>query len=128
MTNFLLIERTFEFAVIITKLCTYLDTQFGTPRLLSSQLFRSGTSVAANLEESRAGQSIKDFIHKQEIALKEARETRYWLKLLIKSELIEEQKIKPLLDESEELIKILAKSIITNKKKLPNKEDKIKST
>ncbi|NJL79609.1 MAG: four helix bundle protein [Richelia sp. SM2_1_7] len=112
----------------MTKLCTYLDTQFGTPRLLSSQLFRSGTSVAANLEESRAGQSIKDFIHKQEIALKEARETRYWLKLLIKSELIEEQKIKPLLDESEELIKILAKSIITNKKKLPNKEDKIKST
>ncbi|NJN11859.1 MAG: four helix bundle protein [Richelia sp. RM2_1_2] len=128
MSNYLLIERTFEFAVRITKLCTYLDTQFGTPRLLSSQLFRSGTSVAANLEESRAGQSIKDFIHKQEIALKEARETRYWLKLLIKSELIEEQKIKPLLDESEELIKILAKSIITNKKKLPNKEDKIKST
>ncbi|NJM21320.1 MAG: four helix bundle protein [Richelia sp. SM1_7_0] len=128
MSNYLLIERTFEFAVRITKLCTYLDTQFGTPRLLSSQLFRSGTSVAANLEESRAGQSIKDFIHKQEIALKEARETRYWVKLLIKSELIEEQKIKPLLDESEELIKILAKSIITNKKKLPNKEDKIKST
>jgi four helix bundle protein len=128
MTNFLLIERAFEFAVRITKLCTYLDTQIGTPRLLSSQLFRSGTSVAANLEESRAGQSIKDFIHKQEIALKEARETRYWLKLLIKSELIEQQKVKPLLDESDELIKILAKSIITNKKKLPNKEDKIKST
>ncbi|MEB3219796.1 MAG: four helix bundle protein [Nostocales cyanobacterium 94392] len=128
MSNFLLVERTFEFAVRITKLCTYLDTQFGTPRLLSCQLFRSGTSVAANLEESRAGQSIKDFIHKQEIALKEARETRYWLKLLIKSELIEQQKVKPLLDESDELIKILAKSIITNKKKLPNKEDKIKST
>ncbi len=104
-------------------MCTYLDKQFGTPRLLASQLFRSGTSVAANLEESRAGQSVKDFIHKEEIALKEAREARYWLKLLIKSEIIEQEKIKPLLDESEQIIKILSKSIVTNKKKLPQKKE-----
>ena len=121
MSNYLLIDRTFEFAVRITKLCTHLDTQSGTPRLLASQLFRSGTSVAANLEESRAGQSLKDFIHKQEIALKEAREARFWLKLLVKSQIIEQETVKLLVDESEQIIKILAKSIVTNKQKLPQK-------
>ncbi|WP_371416106.1 four helix bundle protein [Aphanizomenon sp. UHCC 0183] len=45
-------ERTFEFAVRITKLCSYLDKQPGTPRLLAAQLFRSGTSIGANIEES----------------------------------------------------------------------------
>lgn len=121
MSNYLLIDRTFEFAVRITKLCSFLDAQFGTPRLLASQLFRSGTSVAANLEESRAGQSLKDFIHKQEIALKEAREARFWLKLLVKSQIIEQETVKALVDESEQIIKILSKSIVTNKKKLPQK-------
>ena len=89
MSNYIPIsERTFEFAVRITKLCSYLDKQPGTPRLLANQLFRAGTSIGANIEESRSAESDKDFISKQAIALKEARETRYWLKLLSKSEII----------------------------------------
>ena len=111
-------DRTFEFAVRISKLCSYLDKQPGTPRLLAAQLFRSGTSIGANIEESRSAESDRDFISKQSIALKEAKETRYWLKLLMKSEMMSEEKILSLLDECEQLIKIIAKSIITTKEKL----------
>ncbi|MDJ0553053.1 MAG: four helix bundle protein [Microcoleaceae cyanobacterium MO_207.B10] len=112
-------ERTFEFAVRITKLCNLLDQQPGTSRLLANQLFRSGTSIGANLAESQSAQNIKDFISKQEISLKEAeaRETRYWLRLLIETNMIESERIAKLLDECEQLIKILAQSIVTSKKK-----------
>ena len=113
-------DRAFDFAVRITKLCTFLDKQAGTPRLIAAQLFRSGTSIGANLEESQSAQSSKDFISKQEISLKEAKETRYWLRLAIKSEILPESKISSLLDECEQLIKIIAKSIVTSKSNLNN--------
>ncbi len=108
-------ERTFNFAVRITNLCNHLDKQPGTPRLLASQLFRSGTSIGANGSESESAHSKKDFIVKREIALKEAKETRYWLRLIIKSEIIPSEKVSKLLDECEQIIKILAKSIVTAK-------------
>ena len=111
-------DRAFGFAVRIIKLCNFLDQQPGTPRLLANQLFRSGTSIGANLEESQSAQSVKDFISKQQIALKEAKETRYWLRLLIETEMIEPEKITKLLDECEQVMKILAKSIVTSKQKL----------
>jgi four helix bundle protein len=82
---------------------------------LSRQLIRSGTSIGANVEESRAAQSTADFIHKLEIALKEARETRYWLRLLMASEIVPENKLLSLLDEINELIKILAAMIVKSK-------------
>jgi four helix bundle protein len=94
-----------------------LDKQLGTPRLLANQLFRSGTSIGANIAESRSAESNRDFISKQAIALKEAKETKYWLLLLIKSEIIPEEKVSNLLDECEQF-KIIAKSIITSKEKL----------
>ncbi len=119
MSNYISIpERTFNFAVRITKLCNYLDKQPGTPRLLASQLFRSGTSIGANVEESQSAESGRDFISKQSISLKEARETRYWLRILIKSELIPEEKVSSILSECEQLIKIIAKSIVTRKENL----------
>ncbi|NER38766.1 MAG: four helix bundle protein [Oscillatoria sp. SIO1A7] len=110
-------DRTFEFAVRVTKLCSHLDRQSGTPRLLANQLFRSGTSIGANIAESRSAQSERDFISKQSIALKEAKETRYWLRLLIQSEMVPEPKLSSLLDECEQLIKIISKSIVTCKEK-----------
>ena len=113
-------ERTFEFAVRITKLCSYLDKQPGTPRLLAAQLFRSGTSIGANIEEYRSAESDKDFISKQSIALKEARETKYWLKLLVKSEIVPNEKVADLVDECEQLMRIIAKSIVTTKGKMKN--------
>jgi four helix bundle protein len=76
-------ERTFEFALRIIKLCQHLDRRPGVPRGLSYRLFKAGTSVGANVEEAQAGQSRPDFISKNSIALKEARECHYWLRLLV---------------------------------------------
>ena len=75
-------ERTFSFALEIVRLCRSLDSRPGSFRTLIQQLLRSGTSVGANVEEAQAGQSRADFISKYSIALKEARETLYWLRLL----------------------------------------------
>ena len=93
-------ERVFAFAVRIVKLCQELDERPGVSRTLANQLLRSGTSVGANLEESKGGQSRADFLSKVSISLKEARETRYWLRLLVATDLIPESQLTPLLDES----------------------------
>jgi len=82
------------------KLCQTLDERPGVSRTLSNQLLRSGTSVGANLEEYKGGQSRADFLSKVSILLKEARETRYWLRLLIATDIIPEKQIAHLLDES----------------------------
>ena len=78
-------ERTFEFSLRIIRPCQELEEQPGVARTLSWQLLRSGTSIGANVEEAQAGQSKLDFISKNAIALKEARETIYWLRLVIGS-------------------------------------------
>ena len=83
---------------------------------LANQLLRSGTSIGANIEEAIAGQSRKDFISKMSIALKEARETNYWLRLLRDSNIVSSSNIKPLINESEELIKILFKIVESTSK------------
>ncbi len=77
-------DRTKAFAVRIIKACSFLDEKPGVCRTLSKQLLRSGSSIGANVHESRSAQSDKDFLHKMEIALKEARETEYWLEILTK--------------------------------------------
>lgn len=100
-------ERTFQFALRIVKLCEMLDQKSPTTRTLSRQLLRAGTSIGANLEEGQAGQSRADFASKYSIARKEARETRYWLRLLVASTIVSEPQLQPLLAEIEELIKIL---------------------
>lgn len=70
---------------------------------------------SANVEESQAAQSTADFIHKLEISLKEARETRYWLRLLIAAEIISSSRLVPLLNEANEIVKILASIIVKTK-------------
>jgi four helix bundle protein len=77
--NIAITDRTKLFAIRITKACCFLDEKPGVYRTLSKQLFRSGTSIGANVREAQSAQSDKDFLHKLEIALKEARETQYWL-------------------------------------------------
>ncbi|MGK7901503.1 MAG: four helix bundle protein [Hormoscilla sp.] len=113
-------DRTFDFAVRIVNLCKVLDEKPGVGRTLSKQLIRSGTSIGANVEESQAAQSTDDFIHKLEIALAETRETRYWLRLLIAVELFPESRLRPLLDESEELLKIIASIVVKTKRNRAN--------
>ena len=74
-------EKSFEFSLIIIKLYQKMIDQ--NEYVLSKQLLRSGTSIGANIEEATAGISKKDFIAKMSISSKEARETRYWLKLIL---------------------------------------------
>jgi len=73
----------------------------------------AGTSVGANAEEAQAAQSKPDFISKNSIALKEARETHYWLRLLIAAEIMSEEKLAGLRDEAEELKRILGSIVVS---------------
>ena len=82
--------------------------------ILSKQLIRSGTSIGANLEEALAGQSRKDFISKMAISSKEARETNYWLRLLRDSQLCDDIDYTILINESEEIIKVLTSIVKTS--------------
>jgi len=78
-------------------------------------LVRSGTSPAPNYEEGCAAESRADFIHKLSISLKELRESRTWIRLIIKTEMLPEQRLGELLDECNQLCKIIAQSIVTAK-------------
>jgi len=78
---------------------------------------RSATSSGANYEEACGAESKADFIHKMQLVLKELRESSYWVKLLKKVRLISDEDLQPLLSEAKELVKIVAKSIITAKGK-----------
>jgi len=80
-------------------------------------LFRSATSAGANYEEACGAESRADFVHKLQIVLKELKETRYWLLLIKKSELVKTSNLDQLTQEAGELAKIIAKSVVTVKKK-----------
>jgi four helix bundle protein len=108
-----IVERTFRFAVRVVKLCQFLDQSPGVGRTLSRQLLRSGTSIGANVEEAQAGQSRADFLSKYSIALKEARETYYWLRLLAECEILPAIRLAEITQESDELIAILT-TIVKN--------------
>ena len=107
-------QKSFAFAIRIIKMYTYLQ-QEKKEYVLSKQLLRSGTSIGANIEESIGGQSDKDFLSKISIAYKEARESIYWLRLLQASDYLNENEGKSLINDAEELCKILAKIQITLK-------------
>ncbi len=88
--------------------------------ILSKQLLRSGTSIGANIAESQSAQSSADFIHKLEIALKEAKETHYWLEKLLVGEYINEVGYKSMSNDNVEIIKLLTSIIITKKRNISN--------
>ncbi|MCL6512634.1 MAG: four helix bundle protein [Anaerolineae bacterium] len=100
-------DRAFEFACRIVRLHEYLCKKSETARRIGNQLLNSGTSIGANLEEADAGQSRADFIAKCSIALKEARETHFWLRLLAATDQVSTDKIKPLTQEANEIVAIL---------------------
>ena len=111
-------ERAFAFAVRIVKLCKYLERHSGVSKVIINQLLDAATSVGANLEEAVAGQSRADFIHKNAISLKEARESNYWLRLIVATEKFEpsiKAGILELVKESSEISKIIAKRIVSSK-------------
>lgn len=110
-----LIDKSILFAVRILKLHRHL-TSDKKETIISKQIVRSGTSIGANINEANYGQSRADFISKLHIALKEAAETEYWIKLLIMSEIISEDLGNSLLNDCLELKKLLIASINTAKK------------
>ncbi|HUS34270.1 MAG TPA: four helix bundle protein [Verrucomicrobiae bacterium] len=114
MTPADLSERLWDFAARIGKVVDALpDTRLG--RHVAGQLVRSGTAAAPNYEEGRCGESRADFIHKVNIALKELVETRGWLKFIVKAELLPKTRTNGLIDECDQLCRILGKSLSTAK-------------
>ena len=116
MTPDELLERLINFAARVGKVVDALPaTRMG--RHIDSQLVRSGTSPAPNYEEGCAAESRADFVHKLSISLKELRESRTWIRLIIKTEMLPEHRLGELLDECNQLCNIIAQSIVTAKEK-----------
>ena len=110
-------EKSFDFAVRVVKLYRHLTEQ-KKEYVLSKQLLRSGTSIGANVEEAIGGQTRKDFGTKINLAYKEARETRYWIRLMKATDYLTESEANSMLNDCEETLKILAaitKTIYTKK-------------
>lgn len=108
-------NKSYQFALQIIKVCRELKNQKEFE--IANQLFRSGTSIGANIEEALAGISDRDFTAKMSISSKEARETNYWLRLIKDSE-IQVTNIDILLNSSTELIKMLTSIVKTSQAKL----------
>jgi len=107
-------DRSFEFAVKIIEFVQKLPRNNASYKI-GGQLLEAGTSVGANVEEATGGFSKKDFTYKMGVALKEARESNYWLRLIKVSELARGEELDYLLKESEELRKILTSIVKTSK-------------
>ena len=105
-------DRLLQFSVRIIRLVDALpDTRAGNH--VAGQLLRCGTSPYGNHGEVEAAESRRDFVHKLKICLKELKETRRWLRLVARAEMVASPKIGPILGETEELIKIFFTSIRT---------------
>ena len=107
-------QKTLDFAVHIVKFYNFL-CQEKKEYVMSKQILRSGTSIGANVRESKNAQSSSDYLNKMNIALKEADETQYWLEILLKSETISSTEYDSLNDELKEIIAILV-SIVKSMK------------
>lgn len=112
--NNIIQEKSFAFAVRSVKLFKYLQEE-KKAFVLAKQFLRAATSIGANVEESIGGQSDKDFLSKISIAYKEARETIYWLKLLQATDYLTQIEAESMLNDAEEICKILGKIQITIK-------------
>ena len=109
-------KKSFEFAVKIVNVTRELRLS-GCEYSLANQLMRSGTSIGANISEAQQAQSKKDFIAKMSIALKEANETRYWIRLLKETRSMQSKISDELIVQTNELISLLSKIIKSAKEK-----------
>jgi four helix bundle protein len=114
MKENVLLEKSFAFAVRVVRAYKYLVDE-KKEFVLSKQFLRSGTSIGANSEEAVGGQSKADFISKLSVAYKEARETKYWIKLLNATDYFDDSQAKSLVNDIDELLKIIGKIQITSK-------------
>ena len=110
-------ERAFRYALRSIKL--YKSIQEGKDSagwILSRQYLRSATSIGANIEEAQSGESRADFLHKYGIAQKEAKESLYWLRLMVASGIVPQARLDPLIRETDELIAVITAIIVNTKK------------
>lgn len=114
MKENILLDKSFAFAIRVVKAYKYLVDE-KKEFVISKQFLRSGTAIGANVEESVGGQSKADFISKLSIAYKEARETKYWIKLLKATDYFDETQANCLLADLEEILRIIGKIQITTK-------------
>ena len=113
----ILLEKVDAYSNRIIRLYKYLKDE-NKEFIMSKQLLRSGTSIGANIVESQSAQSSADFIHKLEIALKEAKETHYWLEKLFAGEYINDVGYQSMSNDNIEIIKLLTSIIVTKKKNM----------
>jgi len=114
-------EKSYKFSIRIVHCCRHLqhdEKEF----VLSKQLIRSGTSIGASIAEGRFAQSRADFVSKLSIALKEANETKYWLRLLKDTQLLRNDLAESLLKDIEQLISMLVSSLKTAKNNLSSRK------
>lgn len=114
-SNNIIQDKSFDFSIAIIELYNFLVTE--REYVISKQLLRSATSIGANIEEATAAQTKKDFVYKMSISSKEARETRYWLRLLDRSQLVEHD-YQSYLNDVTEIIRILTSIVKTGQKNL----------
>ena len=107
-------EKSFRFAVRTVKVCKFLS-ETKNEYVMSKQLLKCGTSIGANVAESRFAQSKPDFISKLSIVLKEAGEAEYWLRLLYETNYLTEKQFMSLICDCEELEKLLASIVKSSK-------------
>ncbi len=109
-------DRLLDFAVEVIKITDALpNTVAG--RHVGGQLIRAGTSCGSNYEEACGAESRSDFSHKMSIVLKELKESRFWLRLISRTEMLTNNRTERVLDECQQLCAIVAKSILTAKRR-----------
>ena len=110
-------QKSFDFAVRCVKLYKHLCyNAINKEYVISKQLLRSGTSIGANIEEAVGGQSTADFLAKLGIAYKEARESKYWIKLLHETSYLSDEEYVSLINDLDDIINIIAKIKLTTEK------------
>ncbi len=112
-------ERMLDFVVAVVKIVDALPKTVA-GRHIGGQLISAGTSSGANYEEGCGAESRSDFIHKMSIVLKELKESRFWLRLINRTQMLSPKDVHPAIGECEELCAIIGKSVSTAKKRKNN--------
>ena len=123
MNDNILVDKSFKFAIRIVKLYKYLcDSK--KEYVLSKQLLRSGTSIGANINEAQEAQSKNDFMSKLSISLKEARKSKYWIKLFKKTGYLSKSEANSIIEDLVEILKLLISIIKSTKQNIKEKNAK----
>ena len=107
-TPFNIQQRAFDFAVTVVNFCRGLTAAHPVTRKVGWQLLDAATSIGANMEEADAAQSRRDFVAKAAIARKESRETVFWIRLIVATDLHERERLLPILAEAKEISRIVS--------------------